>query len=180
MPSDRTDVLSALAEETLVNLAYRVQDLRDRSHEDRPQRGRFTPNYDRLMLGATLSDLMSVTESFVVGRTLERRPALNEDDVSSWHKRQIAWEAQFGLVLAAVPDWVALRGFADVRNAIQHGLGRLTNQQLDRYRDQILNQIRAASVELNGDRVVLTMQSIEDCYEVCVRIVKRLDLASQN
>lgn len=177
LPSPRT-VLSGLAEETLVGLALRVQVLRGRGLQvtDRPER--HVTRYDHLMLGATLADLMSVAESFAAGRLLAERPAVSDDAVSTWQKRESAWKTEFGLSLDTDDAWQSLRGFAEVRNAIQHGLGRLTTRQLTRYREQTLQCIRAAGVELNGDRVVLTPDDVRRCHETCARVVRCLDEAA--
>ena len=44
-------------------------------------------------------------------------------------------------------------GFVEVRNALAHGLGRLTDRQLGKYRGEVLPQIAAAGVRLDGDLV---------------------------
>jgi len=46
-------------------------------------------------------------------------------------------------------------GYAEVRNAMLHGLGRLTDEQLGKRRQQVLVQIKAAGVHLNGPTVML-------------------------
>lgn len=68
-------------------------------------------------------------------------------------------------------------GYVEVRNAIQHGLGRLTAQQLDR-REQTLSRIAASGVDLNGDRVTVTDDDVDRCYRTCRRFVHHADGAA--
>lgn len=68
-------------------------------------------------------------------------------------------------------------GFVHVRNAIQHGLGRLTDQQLGKYHDEVLTQIRASSVELNGDLLVIVADDVHRCGKTCGDFIMWLDAA---
>jgi hypothetical protein len=69
-------------------------------------------------------------------------------------------------------------GFVHVRNALQHGLGRLTDQQLYRFRDQVLNEIHASSVNLNGDMLTVTDGDVSRCGTVSAGFIRWLDSAA--
>jgi hypothetical protein len=123
-------------------------------------------------------DLMSIIEVFVSERLLDLRPEVSPDSVSSWKKRQSAWTRHGSVNLANYRDWSALLGFVEVRNAQQHGLGKLTDRQLGDHRDEILGYIENSGVHLNGDRLVLIERDVERCEHVCVDLVKWLDSAT--
>ena len=83
-----------------------------------------------------------MAESFAVSRLLVLCPAIPEHDVSSWKNRLTTWRRHGAVDLSSYERWSALMGYAEVRNAMLHGLGRLTDQQLGKRRQQILVQIR--------------------------------------
>jgi hypothetical protein len=179
LPS-RPKAVSALGERTLTDLAKRARDHRrlDALVDDGLIRSRHTATDGRTMYGAAISDLMSVTEAFVVARFLDLKPTASENTVANWDKRAKAWNAHFGVPIGSHPRWPAMRGFAETRNAIQHGLGRLTERQLGKSRESTLNYIDAAGVALNGDLVVLVDGDIQRCHDTCAEIVLYLDNAA--
>jgi hypothetical protein len=125
-------------------------------------------------------DFIAVAENFSLVRLLAICPALKESDVFSWQKRIAAWERHAGIKLEQlIPDWEALRGFIEVRNALQHGLGRLTEAQLDSKRhDQTLSWIEKADVPLHGDLVQIDHLTVKRSREVCAAFVGILDSAA--
>ncbi|WP_091379104.1 hypothetical protein [Geodermatophilus sp. DSM 45219] len=119
-------------------------------------------------------DFVAVTESFDTGRLLPFIPPSAPTDVGTWQKRTKAWKRHAGTDPTTFDRWQALMGFVDVRNALQHGLGRLTDQQL-RHREQLLGQVQAAGVNLNGDRLTVTQVDAERCYRTCTDYIRFLD-----
>ena len=128
--------------------------------------------------GNALVDLIAVTESFVTARFLDIKPAASAEVVSTWEKRKKAWNNSVQVNLSTFDRWSALMGFVEARNALQHGLGRLTQRQLDKHREQILAQIKAASIHLNGDLLVILADDVDRCGKISADFIAWLDAAA--
>jgi hypothetical protein len=119
-------------------------------------------------------DLVAVAESFCVAR-------LNSigigADVNTWDKRSKAWLKR-SVDFDGYPGWPLLMGFVEVRNAVQHGLGRLTDRQLGKHKTQILGWLAAAAVRLNGDGIILGPDDVARCDRTCVEFVRWLDTSA--
>jgi len=172
--------MTAHAEAALAQIASRVVDHRQLMRLDNaanPARRRLRQPLQARHVNA-LVDLVAVAESFASGRLLELRPAVSPDDVSTWQKRKSAWGKHGSVDITAYKAWSALMGFVEVRNALQHGLGRLTERQLGKHRNEILAQIRASSVHLDGDLLVVLADDVAQCGKVCAGFVQWLDAAA--
>ena len=170
--------MSALAEDALGQVMSRLADHRQLVRLDiavGPAGGRRLRQLPRTRHGNALVDIVAVAESFASGRLLITRPAISYDEVSTWSRRKKAWLRYGKVDLEAYKDWSALMGFVDVRNALQHGLGRLTDQQLGRYRDQVLDEIHASLVNLNGDRLTVIAEDVGRCGAVSAGFIRWLD-----
>lgn len=121
-----------------------------------------------------LVDFVAVAEAFSTGRLVPLLPAQPPPDLATWKKRTQA-SRRAGVDLTLFPGWSALMGFVDVRNALQHRLGRLTDMQLERHRTQTLAQIAASGVDLNGDLLTVTGQDADRCYRTCAAFIRYLD-----
>jgi hypothetical protein len=173
--------MSALAEEALAQVMSRLADHRQLMRLDADTgsaRGRRFRQLQRTRHGNALVDLVAVAESFAAGRLLRLRPAISYDEVSTWSRREKAWARHTMVNLRKYQEWSALMGFVHVRNALQHGLGRLTEQQLDRYHDKVLNEIHASSVNLNGDMLTVTADDVSRCGTVSAGFIWWLDNAA--
>lgn len=172
--------MSALAEEALAQVMSRLVDHRRLMRLDTvtgSASGRLR-QLPRTRHGNALVDTVAVAESFSSGRLLIIRPTISYDEVSTWSRRQKAWARHTSVNLKTYQDWSALMGFVHVRNALQHGLGRLTDQQLYRFRDQVLNEIHASSVNLNGDMLTVTDGDVSRCGTVSAGFIRWLDSAA--
>jgi hypothetical protein len=128
-----------------------------------------------------LVDLVALTESFTSTRLLELVPAVKDRDVFSWRDRQKAWlkHGNVNLVDAGVL-WIQLQGFVEVRNAFQHGQGRLTESQLgDQRRVDTLKAVRASGVFLDGDALMVGAADLISCDRICADFVRWLDGAAK-
>lgn len=76
---------------------------------------------------------------------------------------------------AAGTDWLRMMGYVEIRNAIQHGLGRLTESQVSARRHDTLRWIRASGVYLDGDQVRLAGSDVAACFATCAAFVIWLD-----
>jgi hypothetical protein len=169
--------MSALAEALLGQLAWRAADhrwLRLRQESGVAADGRHVRRDIQNRDANALVDFVSVTESFDTGRLLPFIPPSGAADVGTWQKRTKAWKRYAETDRTTFDRWQALMGFVDVRNALQHGLGQLTDLQL-RHREQILGQIKAAGVNLNGDQLKVTRVDAERCYLTCTDYIRFLD-----
>lgn len=172
---DLRQLKTAYGEAALAQLAIRMVDYRRLMTESFPGTGRTIRRLGLTRHANALTDLVAVSEHFTVARLLSARPTATSHEVRSWIERQKAWKKYTGVRLESYAAWNPLLGYVEVRNALQHGLGRLTSQQLNTRRDQILGQIRAAGVQLNGDRVEVTEVDVDRRAMTCSGFVIFLD-----
>lgn len=170
--------VSEVAEVALGRLAARAADhwrLAPYETESRRRDGRHLPLREQNEQANALVDLVAVAEAFSVDRLLVGCPDLKPERLGGWHSRKKAWLTQLKVDLTTFPGWIKLMGFVDIRNALQHGLGRLTEQQLTTYRTQTLLQIAASGVNLNGDRLTVLAEDVDRCYFTCRDFVRFAD-----
>ena len=120
-------------------------------------------------------DIVAIAESFTSNRLRSLVPSLSENEVYTWNGRIKAWRRHASVEIATCSAWEAVNGFVEVRNAIQHGLGRLTNSQLSR-RDEVLRAIARSGAQLQGDLVRLTSRQVLDCASQCRELISWLDM----
>jgi hypothetical protein len=170
---------TALAEAALRSLAVRAGDHRRlTSGSSVVHGGRHQPAHRDTRNGNVVTDCVAVAESFSTARLLALRPVLDPGDVSTWKKQRQAWRNHGPVDLCLWEDWPKLMGYVEVRNALQHGLGRLTDLQLRKYQREISAWIKAANVQLNGPNVMLTDEDPIACSGVCADFVHFLDAAA--
>ena len=178
----KTPPRTALAEAALRSLAVRAGDHhRLTSAGSVVHRGRHQPTHRDTRNGNAVTDCVAVAESFSTARLLALRPKLRPHDVSTWEKQRQEWRKHGPVDLHLWEDWPKLMGYVEVRNALQHGLGRLTDLQLEKIEKnqrQILTWIKAASVQLNGPNIMLTDEDPIACSGVCSDFVRFLDAAA--
>ena len=138
--------------------------------------GRHVPRPEQTRQANAVVDMVAIAEAFSIDRLLAGWPSTPPGSTGTWKKRENAWR-DVGAHLTALTSWVALMGYVEVRNALQHGLGRLTDQQLG-WRDQTLSRIAASGVDVNGDRVTVTDADVHRCYRTCRRFVLQADDAA--
>jgi hypothetical protein len=171
-------LMSAEAEAAIAEITSRLMDHRRLVQLDATRslaRGRGVGRPSRARHGNALVDLVAVAESFASARLMIMRPSVTYDDLSTWRKREKAWERHCSLKLTSYAQWSELKGFVEVRNALQHGLGRLTDQQLGKYRDEILSEICASAVHRDGDFLIVLTDDVGRCGKICAGFVRWLD-----
>jgi hypothetical protein len=126
-----------------------------------------------------LVELVAVAENFSTTRLLDLAPTINEAEVGTWPGRNNSWRNLFQIHIedpTAFPEWPRVRGFVEARNAIQHGLGTLTRRQLQpARRAETFSALAVAGINLSGNRVVVSEESVTDCYQSCSDFVVNLD-----
>jgi hypothetical protein len=97
----------------------------------------------------------------------------------SWSDRLRAWRDYHGIrVKVEFPDAQRLEAFIQVRNAVTHGLGGLSPDQLTS-RNKVVGILRTGGVHIDGDRIDLTDSDVERCAETVRQLVSWLDDASR-
>ena len=168
--------LSRSADAALDRLAARHAEHLRLSGPSPADHGRHVPRHEQTREANGVVDMVAVAEAFSIDRLLESWPTTPSASTGIWKRREKAWR-DVGADLTVKTSWLPLMGYVEVRNAIQHGLGRLTAQQLDR-REQTLSRIAASGVDLNGDRVTVTDDDVNRCYRTCHRFVHQADGAA--
>lgn len=168
-----------LAEAALRSLALRAADHhRLAAGRSTALRGRHRPAHHETRNGNVLTDCVAVAESFAMARLLALDSEIPVRDVSGWKKLQGAWQKYGRVDLPSYEHWPALMGYVEVRHALLHGLGRLTDSQLEKDRRQkTIAWIEKAKVHLNGPNVMLNEKDPIDCAGVCAGFVHFLDAA---
>lgn len=93
---------------------------------------------------------------------------------TTWQERIAAFQAYHLIRLGGLARWSELDAGIEVRNAIAHGLGQLTPRQRNGVTSGKLSQI---GVSLRDGYVVITIESLRRCCEVCVEFIASLDNA---
>lgn len=73
------------------------------------------------------------------------------------------------------PDWKPLEGVQEVRNAIAHGLGRLTHRQAST-RISTVQRIRRIGLDVDSnDRLILADEDVLTVASVCAQLIRDVD-----
>lgn len=172
-----------LAEALLAQLAARADDHRllARLGPVSAEAGRHLRWDNQSRHANALVDLVAVAESFSTGGLFRFLPAESSAPPATWKARALAWKSLAGIDPADFDNWSALMGFVQVRNALQHGLGRLTELQVNgKNKTQTLAWILTCGVDLNGDLLSITTADVDRCYRVSAAFIRFLDRGAKN
>lgn len=165
---------SRLAESALSQLYLRAADYRALSSlEPEISIGRHVSDRNSIRDSIALVDFVAVAEVFATNRLQPFLPA--GTNVLKWSSRINAFKNHAGLDLDMYSRKSEFFGFVDVRNAFQHNLGRLTDFQLGKHKLQVLAQIAATGVHLNGDLLTVRSADVVRCLDVCTDMVNHID-----
>lgn len=167
---------SALADESARRIIARALDYRSAlgharvDHWGRHQRVA-SARHDNAII-----DAIALTEVFTSERLLQSTPTVRDTDVLNWQAREKAWLTHANVTLSDATTWLQVRGYVEVRNALQHGIGRLTELQLGpKRRAETLEWIGATGCQLDGDLVRATAHDAEACFDACLAFIRWLD-----
>ncbi|WP_433464060.1 hypothetical protein [Spirillospora sp. CA-128828] len=134
--------------------------------------------------------MLSITEAFasdLLSREIERAVASAQraaaakvaDDAvirgtSTWQEQKRSYKEWLGVE----EDWKAVERLAEARNAVAHGLGKLTKRQL-RNVQSVKSKLAAAGIAVEGTTIVLSDASLAAATSACRDFIERLDLAVQ-
>ena len=185
------DVLSDRAEAalSLINLTM-GQHQREISHlvTQRPKR-LSTDVHDakHSLRQSTIARVASITEAFCVDRLMAMayrelepeksvvRRAIFDDALKgatgTWSSIRGAFAEWHGVK----PNWKPLEGVQEVRNAIAHGLGRLTHRQISN-RTATVQRIRQIGLDVDSDdRLIVADGDVLGVSRVCEQLIRDVD-----
>jgi hypothetical protein len=176
--SSQPPVGTEVGEHSLALIVSRLDDylrIEELQGPDEPTTGRhLLGRFGHLQNQNALVDIVAGAESFATTRLRILRPMVTETEIRTWESRKRAWSKHAQVSLEKCPSWQALIGFVEVRNSIQHGLGRITEFQFRR-RAEVLAAIKASGVVLDGDTVRLNSGDVRRCASDCMMFVSWLD-----
>lgn len=132
--------------------------------------------------------LISVVEASVdsLGGELTSRSVPNLDEVlrllvlekelaatSSWESRRKSFKRHHGVDLRKCAEHQRLEGAIEVRNAISHGLGRLTTRQV--FSSETPKQLARVNVAITNGYVDIQPVHLTECAQYCSDFLKSLD-----
>jgi phosphoribosylformylglycinamidine (FGAM) synthase-like enzyme len=151
------------------------------------------PSDDReqIQAQATLLRVLSITEAFCAQRLLDQvehsvDPAAAHSTLAGlWEAAAVdatrTWSDQqrgYRRWLGVEPDWKPVERLAEARNAVAHGLGRLTRHQLRR-QASVRERLRLAGIPLTGDTLDLTDAVLARAADTCRTFIETIDLEVQ-
>ena len=137
---------------------------------------------------AAILRMVSVIESYVdslnreyltnvLEKKVEESAALVRrlDDFASvnWDQRRAALEDFYAVDFKDSQEWHRLRGAIEARNAVVHGLGRLTRTR--RKLSRVESLLRQIGVEVAGGQLVISEVTVCEVYKTCVEFVYWVD-----
>ena len=89
-----------------------------------------------------------------------------------WQDREKAFQDHFGIRITKFPTHKDLKCATDVRNAIAHGVGRLTSRQRTA---NTRARMESIGVIVRDNHVVLSADSVRACRDICAAFMRELD-----
>lgn len=132
----------------------------------------------RTRFANAIVDYVAIAESFIVSALLALHD-VDEPAVGSWKSREKLWAEHHPMHLNEFAEWDKLLGYVEFRNAVQHGLGSLTERQLGRHKAEVLRQIDAAGIERSGGSLFVTREHVENCERTCRNFIDWVGLESK-
>ncbi len=183
VPSQRAEDTAALLMRTLGN--HRTQTARATAAT--PTRlATQRPDANQVAQQATLIRLASITEAYCADALLEAAEALGQPSTTpvmqimwdelaisatrTWKDQQSAYKSWIGVTI----KWDTVDGMADARNAVAHGLGSLTRQQLRR-EAAVRHRLKGVGLSLAGRDLALTDTSLHGLALKCRDFILELD-----
>lgn len=188
---DQAEVVSARAEASAGLLFRTLAIHRRRSTRSSVKRSRLRLESDQFDSDQphrqlTLLRLVSIVEEFCADQLHELGEAdmqphasrsrqiiwdrTSADVTGSWHKIRGAFKDWYSIT----PSWEGVEDLIEARNAIAHGLGRLTRRQR-RVEQSTLAKLQRAKISVEGDRIVLAEVDLATAAQTCRTLIYELD-----
>lgn len=154
------------------------------------------PREDReqIQCQATLVRLLSITESFCSDRLLEeveriiapsRHKTVSEvwdrvaiSATNTWAEQQKAYKELLGVTLTS-SDWKSVEQLAEARNAVAHGLGRLTRRQ-QRNQQSVHAKLASCGISVRNGQIIVNDSVLFNAAQTCRSFIERLDAAIED
>jgi hypothetical protein len=151
--------------------------------------------WDRGRVEDAVVRLLAIAEAFTFGLLLEVTEArLPRDEVvttlwnshvdrstDTWEQRVGSWNELHGVSIQShFGGWARLLAYVEARNAIVHGLGKLTRKQTKspKTRDRTVERLAAARIDVIDSSLELDSPHVERCARVIQEYVRWLDQAA--
>jgi hypothetical protein len=168
---------------------------RSRLLSPRSTHERWREEWDVRRVEDAIARLLSITEEFTFGLLIEvterQLPANRVVDVlweahidratETWNQRMGAWNELHEVSFSSgFSGYDRLLGFIEARNAIVHGLGRLTRKQTHtvKARRATVGRLKAARIDVVGARLTLNIDHVTGCGETVRGFIYWLDGAA--
>jgi hypothetical protein len=114
-----------------------------------------------------------VTQDNDVLKTLWERA---EEQVEQWRGMNVAWDRWHKINVERETRYKRLRGVLEARNAIVHGLGRLTRRQTRRDGGAaVRGRLASVGITTNGLMLVVSDDAIKQCAQAAKAFIAWLD-----
>lgn len=127
-------------------------------------------DYTRLLLERLIESSLG-KESQIAQALLKRFPPRADE---SWEGMIEYLTGVFSLDVRGFRDYDALMGFIEARNAITHGLGRLTKKQMAN-ESRTRGRLKPAGLAVVANEIHLSAENVERCSKCVVSYVEYLD-----
>jgi len=98
-----------------------------------------------------------------------------------WPQHREAWKQWYDIDFTDCPDWLAVATFNEARNAIMHGLGRLTPRQLRKDGGKaIVEACALVGIVVRAGTLLISDSALVECARACRGFVFWLDSESQD
>ena len=101
--------------------------------------------------------------------------SIEKKSSANWNARQKAFLEYHGVVISDQRSWKEVDAAIAARNSIAHGLGTITNRQLQQ-RD-LEDRLRTIGIRISGRRLAISDHCINLTVEVCLEFIRGVDEA---
>lgn len=120
-----------------------------------------------------------VSEELFARKTLDLDPAITvmsdailERATRNWDERKTCFTRHHGFKLQECSKWSLIDSAIEVRNAIAHGLGNLTRQQIAGNK---IRKMQQSKIRVHGSRIIVTAASITNLLNASLDFIGSVD-----
>jgi hypothetical protein len=99
----------------------------------------------------------------------------------TWDQHRKAWSSWHGIQLSSCAAWPAVDAFTEARNAIMHGLGRLTRRQLSNDGGKaVAMKCQSVGMAVSGGQLHVGEAAVRQCAHECREFILWLDATASS
>ena len=102
--------------------------------------------------------------------------AVEQRSSANWHERRSAFATFHDTPLGTLDGWLEIDAAIVARNAIAHGLGRLTSRQQT---SGTAGKLARIGITLRNDQLIVTTTSVITCRDACLRLIRDADFRTR-